>query len=179
MTDRLQHPFQHVRGWFIGIGVLSIIGGILALADPFIASITVATLAAWFFLIVGIVQIVQGFQMRGQAGFWGTLLWGGLMLLMAVLFILDPLAGVMSLTLLAAVWFLLIGTAKVAFALNMRPHSGWGWVAVSGAGSLALAAVILIGYPTNALAVLGLLFGLELLFNGTALLMLGLSLRRL
>ncbi len=179
MTDHVQHPFQHVWGWFFGIGLLSVIGGILALANPFVASITVAMLAAWFFMFVGAVQLLQAYQMRAQPGFWGTLLWGALMVLMAVLFILNPLAGVMSLTLMAGIVFLLIGAAKIAFALNMRPHSGWGWIALSGAGSLALSAVILIGYPQSALAVLGLLFGLELLFNGSAMLMLGLGLRRL
>jgi len=177
MSNQLEHPFSKIWGWFFGIGLVSIIGGGLALANPFTASITVTMLAAWFFLFIGAIQIVQAFGMRGKKGFWSTLFWGGLMALMALLFMLNPVAGAMSLTLMAGIIFLLIGAAKIAFALNVRPNLGWIWVLFSGLASLALAAVILIGYPANALAVLGLLFGLELLFNGTTMILLGLGLK--
>lgn len=179
MSNQLETLLGKAWGWFVAIGLVSLLGGILALAHPFAASFTVAMIASWVFLLIGSMQVVHAFRLRGWPGHYSTLLFGLLMIVMALIFMLDPLSGVMSLTLLVAVIFALLGVAKLTFSFHVRPRKGWVWVMLSGLGSLALAAIILVNYPVGAVAILGLLFGIELLFNGSAFIMLGLAFRRL
>jgi len=55
------------RGWYVVLGVLSVIAGAVVIAWPW-DSIVVLTLYAGIFLVVmGIVQIVQGFVMRSDS----------------------------------------------------------------------------------------------------------------
>jgi uncharacterized membrane protein HdeD (DUF308 family) len=55
------------RGWYGVLGVLSVIAGAIVLVWPW-DSIVVLTLAAGVWLVVmGIVQIVQGFVMRNDS----------------------------------------------------------------------------------------------------------------
>ncbi len=179
MSNQLETMLGKAWGWFVAIGLVSLLGGILALAHPFAASFTVALIASWVFLIIGAMQVVHAFRLRHWPGYFSTLFFGLLMIGMALIFMLDPLSGVMSLTLLVAVIFALLGVSKLTFSFHVRPRKGWVWVMLSGLGSVALAVIILLNYPAGAVAILGLLFGIELLFNGSAFIMLGLAFRRL
>src|SRR4029079_12799734 len=56
-------------GWFLFLGIAFIIGGIAALAMPFLASISVALLVGWSLIFVGAVQIFQAWSIRTWGGF--------------------------------------------------------------------------------------------------------------
>ena len=98
-----------------------------------------------------------------------TLLIGGVL-------IIDPVAAAASLTFVSVLLFLL-GGAKIAYSMNLRPLTGWVWVLVSGILSAVLGVIIFANFPWSAVTVLGLFLGVELTFNGVTLLMTGLSLR--
>jgi uncharacterized membrane protein HdeD (DUF308 family) len=83
-----------------------------------------------------------------------------------------------SLTLLVAVLFLVIGVVKILYSFSLRPISGWGWVLASGIVSLALGVMILSNFPYSAVSVLGILLAVELLSNGVLFLLLALGLRK-
>jgi hypothetical protein len=53
----------------------------------------------------------------------------------------------------------------------------WGWMLVSGLADLALAAIIIMGWPTSVAWVLGLLVGINLLTSGWAVVMVALAAR--
>jgi uncharacterized membrane protein HdeD (DUF308 family) len=55
------------RGWYVVLGVLSVIAGVVMLVWPW-DSIVVLTLVVGFWLVVmGIIEIVRGFQMRNDS----------------------------------------------------------------------------------------------------------------
>jgi uncharacterized membrane protein HdeD (DUF308 family) len=55
------------RGWYVVLGVLSVIAGVVVLVWPW-DSIVVLTLVTGVWLVVmGIIEIVQGFQMRNDS----------------------------------------------------------------------------------------------------------------
>ena len=55
------------RGWYVVLGVLSVIAGVIMLVWPW-DSIVVLTLVVGFWLVVmGIIEIVRGFQMRNDS----------------------------------------------------------------------------------------------------------------
>lgn len=165
--------------WLAILAVISIIGGLLALLNPFAATLAATLMAGWAFAILGVIQIVQSFQLRGWAGFLWALLFGVLSLLVGIALLANPLAGMVSLTLLVAVLFLVTGVIKLAYAFSLRPVSGWGWVLASGILSLALGLMIAADFPWAAVSVLGILLGVELLSNGVLFLLVALGLRKM
>jgi uncharacterized membrane protein HdeD (DUF308 family) len=165
--------------WMALLAVVSIVGGLMALANPFAASVAATLLAGWFFAILGVIQIVQAFRVTDWSGFLWALAFGILTLIVGGVLLFDPLAGMVSLTVLVAVLFLVTGIAKTMFAFSLRPVSGWVWVLVSGLVSLLLGVMILANFPWSAQAVLGILLGVELLSNGVLFLFVALGLRKL
>jgi uncharacterized membrane protein HdeD (DUF308 family) len=113
----------------------------------------------------------------GSSWWWMALL--AVVSIVGGVLLFDPLAGMVSLTVLVAVLFLVTGIAKTMFAFSLRPVSGWVWVLVSGLVSLLLGVMILANFPWSAQAVLGILLGVELLSNGVLFLFVALGLRKL
>lgn len=165
--------------WLAILAVISIVGGLLALFNPFAATLAATLMAGWVFAILGVIQIIQSFQLRGWAGFLWALLFGVLSLLVGISLVANPLAGMVSLTLLVAVLFLVTGVIKIAYSFSLRPISGWGWVLASGIVSLVLAVMILTDIPWSVANVLGILLGIELLSNGVLFLLVALGLRKM
>ncbi|WP_173931746.1 DUF308 domain-containing protein [Chelativorans sp. Marseille-P2723] len=164
--------------WLAFIGAISLIGGIIALANPFTATITAALLAAWTFTLFGVLQIFHAFRLRASLPlFLWTLLLGALALAIGISLLVRPLEGIISLTVLVAIVFLVSGLVKVMYAFSLRPLSGWGWVLASGLLSLVLGIMILADIPWTASAVLGILLAIELLSNGTFMLLVAFGLR--
>lgn len=180
MADNgVSETFGRSWTWMAVLAVICIVGGFLALLNPFGATIFAVTLAGWVFLIQGVIQIIHAFRVRDWPGFIWSLGIGVLSLLVGVILVADPLAGAIPLTLLVAVLFLAIGVAKIMFALSLKPASGWVWVLVSGLVSAALGVMILAGLPASATTILGLLLGIELVSNGVLFLFVALGLRKL
>ena len=103
---------------------------------------------------------------------------GALLSLGIGILLLYPLTGILSLTLVIAVFFMAGGLFRILLAFRLRPLDHWGWLLVSGILSLLLAAIILTQWPTAAAWLLGLLVGIDLMFSGWTLLMLGIAAAR-
>jgi uncharacterized membrane protein HdeD (DUF308 family) len=164
--------------WMAVLAVISVIGGFFALLNPLAATLAATAIAGWVFALLGALQIIQAFRVTDWPGFLWGLLFGILIFVVGLSLLFDPLAGMVSLTLLVAVLFLVMGVVKIMYAFSLRPISGWGWVLVSGLVSLLLGVMILANFPWSAVSVLGILLGVELLSNGVLFLLLALGLRK-
>ena len=69
---------SHRWGWFVGLGVVQIIVGILCWIDVVAASIAGVVIIGVLLLMGGIFQIVHAFAVRGWSGFLLYLLMGAL-----------------------------------------------------------------------------------------------------
>ena len=179
MTTTHQQRLKTSWGWMAAFAVISLVGGVLALANPFAATLAATLMAGWAFAFLGVLQIIQSFQVKGWGGFLWAILFGVLTLAVGLSLIFDPLAGMVSLTLLVAVLFLIMGAVKIMYAFSLRSVTGWGWVLFSGVVSLILGVMILGNFPWAAVSVLGILLGVELVSNGVLFLFVALGLRRL
>ncbi len=163
--------------WII-IGIVSIIGGIVALANPVIATFTAAQIAAYVFIFVGIIQILGAF---GEAGFgaklWNTVL-GALAIWLGISILGNPLAGVLALTTMVAVLFLAAGIIKLILAVSLEDRSFFWLMLLSGIVSIVLAVMIFSNWPYSAGTVLGILLGVDLISNGVSLIAMGSALRK-
>jgi uncharacterized membrane protein HdeD (DUF308 family) len=112
-------------GWFVALGVVLLVLGILALGN-----LLVATLASVFFvgimMILGtIAQVIHAFRMKG----WGRFFWllAGLLYGAAgVIAFTDPALAAVALTLLLAVALIASGVLRIWTGVRLRPASGWG-----------------------------------------------------
>jgi uncharacterized membrane protein HdeD (DUF308 family) len=104
----------------------------------------------------------------------------GLLALVAGVFLLaNPLQGLISLTLLLGVLFLVTGLARLMMAFRMRDTPLFWLLLASGAVSTLIGIMVLGNIAAAATTLLGLLLGIQLLAEGVALVVLGLVGRRL
>lgn len=163
------------RWFWIFFGILSLVGGILALANPFAATLAAETLVGYLFVVAGIGWVISSMrETTWSARIWSVLtglahIWLGISLLV------HPLAGVLTLTVLVAVMLAVQGGFKFAMALSMRAAPGFWFLLLSAALSVILAVMILFNLLQSAASVLGILLGIELISNGLAMFVLARS----
>jgi uncharacterized membrane protein HdeD (DUF308 family) len=164
---------------FLVEGIVLVILGLAAIVFSPIATLAVEILFGWLFLISGIAGLITTFWMRQAPGFWWSLVSAILGTGAGIVLLLWPLSGVLSLTLILIVFFVIEGVASIMFALeHKRELSGrWGWMLVSGIIDLILAAIIFAGLPGTAAWALGLLVGINMIFGGLALVAMALHAR--
>jgi uncharacterized membrane protein HdeD (DUF308 family) len=165
--------------WLI-LGVVSIVFGIFVLGNAVVASIAVTTLTGFLFLLSGGFQIYAAItSTEGVASKVFHAILGGLMVLLGASFTLNPLEGTISLALLVLILLAASGIVRLILAWKMRQTVFFWMMLVSGALSVLLAAYIWMNFATVGPSLLGILLGIELLFNGGGLIALGLFMRSL
>jgi uncharacterized membrane protein HdeD (DUF308 family) len=164
---------------FLIEGIVLVVLGALAIVVPQIATLATAILVGWLFLISGVMGLIGTFWMRQAPGFWWSLLSAVLGIVAGLVLLAWPVSGVVSLTLVLIVFFIVEGIATIMFALDHRTQlSGrWGWMLASGIVDLILAAMIFAGLPGTAAWAIGLLVGINMLFGGASLIAMALHAR--
>lgn len=163
--------------WLL-LGLASIAFGVFALGNAVLASLAVTTITGALFLIIGAFQLVSAVtstESTGSRAFNGVL--GALMALLGLSFLFNPLEGVVSLAMLVLILLAVSGIVRIFLASRMRSTRYFWAMLISGALSLFLAAYILVNFATVALPLLGILLGIELLFNGVGLVVLAFFVR--
>ncbi|MCA9100669.1 MAG: HdeD family acid-resistance protein [Pirellulales bacterium] len=163
---------------FFLLGVLLVIAGVIAIAYPCISSLGVVLVLGAVLIISGVFTIIGAFW----AGKWSALL---LQLLVGILYVMAgmairdaPVASIEVLTMFVAAFFIVVGAFRTIVALFER-FPQWGWALLNGVITLAAGLIIYDSLANGAFWVIGLLVGLELLFNGWTWIMLSLMIRQL
>ena len=167
-------------GLFLAEGIILVILGLLAIVVPPLASLAVTIFIGWLFVISGIAGLIMTFMARRAPGFWWSLISAVIALIAGALLLWQPVLGVLSLTFVLIAFFLIDGILSIILAIEHRRElvGRWGWILVSGIVDLIIAAIIWAGLPGTAAWALGLLVGIDLVFGGTALIMVALHARR-
>ena len=175
-TSGLQ-PLRAKWGWIVALGVIYVIGGLIALGS-------VATATAASVLVVGIMMVVAGlaevfnaFQVRTWGKFALWLLLGALYIFAGIVTFQNPLLAAVLLTLMLGVALVISGVMRLIIAFSMKESTPWAWVALSGAITMVLGLVILARWPVSSVYVLGLFLGIDLVIAGTSWIGIGLDLR--
>jgi uncharacterized membrane protein HdeD (DUF308 family) len=153
--------------FLIQSGVM-VLAGVLALIFPVFASTGVLVLLGWLLIISGIAQIVSLLGATQVPYFWLQLVTLTLEILVGYLLVTRPEAGLVAVTFLMLVLFLVSGIARVVFALMIRPMQDWLWVLASGLVAIVCALVLFGNLPEAATWLLGVLLGIELVAVGAA-----------
>lgn len=182
VTQLVKHELEDLGKhwwWFLVLGVLLTIGGVAAIAYPFITSSGVVILLGAVLIVAGIVTVIGAFWAGKWSAFFLQVL-VGILYVMAGMAIRDaPVESAVLLTMFMAAFFIVAGAFRIVVSLVVR-FPQWGWALLNGIVTL-LAGIIIYDvcdkFPTIAISLIGLLVGLELLFNGWTWIMLAVSLR--
>lgn len=167
VTDR--EAIDRGWSWAVTMGILMIVLGALAIVYPVLTSVGVTYLLGVVLAGAGLVQLVYALGVRGWRGFFWHILIAVTYGVIGVLLLTYPLGGLITLTFLLALYFLISGLFKVVISLSSREVSGWGWVLTSGILSLVLGVLIWTSWPIGSLWFIGLLVGIDLVFVGFSL----------
>jgi len=165
------------RGWFMGLGILLILLGTVAIGAPLATGVAVNLLIGWLLVISGVAHGIHAFKGSGRRGGLIQILCGLLYLAVGVMMIRNPITGLLVLTLTVLVYFIVSGIFKIVLAIRVENLPQRGWVTVSGILSMALAIYIGGQFPTSAMWVIGMLFGIEMIFSGWAFVMIAVAAR--
>lgn len=177
LVDNFTSKLSTKWKWFVGIGILLLILGVLALSNQVMATLfSVYTLAIILF-IAGCLQIAQAFQMRvaNTALFIGGS--GLLYVIAAFMMFYNPIMATAMITLFIAIALIVSGIMRLWEGFKNRFLTGSYWLMLSGLITLLLGIMIAAGWPTDTLWILGIFLGIDLLFQGWSCLSLGLMLK--
>ena len=158
------------RGLFLFESILFILLGLFAIAIPQLFTLSIELLLGSLFVVGGVFQTFRLLRNSDMGNFWPTLIGSLCSIALGVLLLAYPIKGVVALTLLLAIFFLIQGIAQIILAFRLKPVNGYGWMLFSGVVTLILSYLIWSGLPSTAAWVIGLLVGINLLFTGFSLL---------
>ena len=126
-------------------------------------------LLGWILIISG---VLQGFGLIGSRHvpyFWLDVISAMLAVIVGLMLLRQPDAGLMAFSVLLIVYFMVEGVAKVIFALSIRPFPNWGWILASGVVGILLSVYLWANIATASVLLLGVLMGVLLISEGAAL----------
>lgn len=169
LREAMRETVKRYSFWYLIQGVLLVVAGVLALIYPFIASVAIVFLLGWILIVSGVLQGIGLIGASNVPHYWLQLISAVLAILIGVLLLRSPDSGLLIMTVLLIVYFMVEGIAKVIFALTIRPFPNWGWVLGSGLVGILLALILWANMPLTAEWVLGLMLGVLLVCEGAAL----------
>jgi uncharacterized membrane protein HdeD (DUF308 family) len=167
------------RKWFVFQGIVMLVLGCLAVAEPVIASGAADIYIGGLFLFSGLLGLVAMFSERDASAFFWSLLTSALSLAVGILLIWKPDEGAVSLTLVLTAFFIAEGAFQVGTSISYRDvlPGSWGSLLASGITDLVLAGLIICFWPQSASWTLGLTVGINLITTGLAILMTAIEVR--
>ncbi len=177
----MRHELEAIRGnwgWILALGIVLIVIGTLAVAMPFVASISSALVFGALLLAGGIAQLVGAFWTRDWSGFFISLLMGVLYVVLGVMFFRHPGEALVAMTLLLSCALMVGGLFRIIGSLMYRfPY--WGWMLAGGVINLLLGIYIYSQWPFDSFIIPGLFVGIDMIFTGWTWVMLSLAVKKI
>jgi uncharacterized membrane protein HdeD (DUF308 family) len=165
--------------WSIVLSVLMIVSGLLAIAIPPVAGLTVTVMFGWLLIVTGALHLGFAWREHGATAVIGELAVAALYGAIGFYMLARPVAGLASLTLAIAAYLVVKGVLESVVAFNLRPLPGTGWLLFDGILTVAIAAMIAAAWPVSAAWTVGVLVGVAMVSSGFARLMVSTAVRRL
>jgi len=175
-----RHELHHLRAswcWFLLLGILLVICGTVAIIFPAITSFAAITVLGAILLVGGIATIISAFWAGKWSGMLVQLLVGMLYVAGGFVVTNHPVISILIMTVYTAVAFMVLGAFRAISAMLVR-FPMWGWALLNGAITFLAGLIIFRNLPLDALWVIGLLVGVEMLLNGWTWIVISTTLRR-
>ena len=177
----VRHEFHHLRShwcWLFALGLLLVVCGTVAIIAPFIATEIAVDFLAAVLLVAGVATIVAAVWAGRWSGLLVQLLFGVLYIVAGFVITERPMMSTLIVTIFLAVTFIVGGAFRMLAALLIQ-FPQWGWALLNGAVTALLGIIIYRHLPFDALWVVGLLVGIEMLLAGWTWILLSFVIRGL
>ena len=112
LREAMRETVRRYSTWYLIQGALMVLGGIVALVYPFVSSAAVVLFLGWILIVSGIVRGISLIGAQYVPNFWLQLVSVVLSVIVGVLFLRRPGEGLVALTLLLIVFFMVEGFPK-------------------------------------------------------------------
>lgn len=158
-------------GWDVALGALLALGGLVILGHAVLATAVSVLFLGWTLLLFGLVGLLGSLFKIGKGGFWASALTGGLLTVLGIVFLRNPGAAAVTLTLVAGSLFLVGGVTRLV-ASATQPEYRVALI-LSGVVSTFLGLTVLFNLFSASFVLLGVLLGVETLMDGIAMMLMG------
>jgi uncharacterized membrane protein HdeD (DUF308 family) len=161
--------------WMLLGGALSILVGFFAITAPALFSYVITAFIGALCLVSGVIGIFQALFGKDVPHRILSALSAVIRLAAGAALFLFTASGMEMLTLILGAVFFAEGIVCIVTSLRMRENSAWIWLFLNGAVALVLGGMIYARWPLDSEWVIGVLYGIQSIFSGVAMLMLGLA----
>ena len=149
----------------------------MAIAHPYQATASVKVVSGWIILAMGISRVIEAAFATQLNEFFCHLLTGMFLIVAGGWLAFFPLAGIVTLTFIAALILMLQGLTKIAIGMRIR-SSGTGFVfLMAGSATLIIGGFICGSLPSTSGWAIGFLLGINLIGAGVTYILLAVSAR--
>ncbi|MGY1592471.1 HdeD family acid-resistance protein [Geodermatophilus sp. SYSU D00708] len=174
MTANVSSPYAAApsghKGLRIAVGLLGVavvVVGIVLLFNPVAAARSLALLLGLAFVVGGLLEIAVGWDAERHRT--GSLVLGAVLVIGGILAAFWPGLTLWTLVLITGLSLIVHGAGRVGLAVVARDEiPGWGWLVALGAVNV-IVGVLAIVWPQATVLVLCIVFGLQVVFLGLAL----------
>jgi uncharacterized membrane protein HdeD (DUF308 family) len=142
--------------------------GVLALAVPHLAGITMALFCGVVLVLSGLVRVVFAWYRPTAGGRVGELLMGVIDVAVGLYLCLHLVTSLASLTLVLAAYLGVEAVLELIVPFRHRPRPGSNWLLMDGLVTLGFAVVMWQTWPSSTAGLIGALVGLSMLVRGIA-----------
>jgi uncharacterized membrane protein HdeD (DUF308 family) len=164
--------------WFLLIGILLMVLGATCIVKAQTATTFSILVLGWILVISGVFWLINSFLTITLPIFFlfllSALIRGGI----GYLLIRHPTAGAEGVTMVLAVLFIVGGLFRTAGASVIK-FPWWGWTVLSGIVAVVLGVYLLANWPVASTFFVGIVIGVDLLFDGGALVAFAAAIRSL
>ena len=164
-NDLIRNQLHADRKWYLLLGVLLVVFGLILLAALPFATLSAVLLFGLLMMLGGILHFVAAFTVFKGGTRWLWALFGVLYLVAGYFAFTTPVITAVVLTSFLAVALIIAGIIRSVNAFILRPISGWGWVLFSGILTL-LTGILILSSPDSPFWVLGMFLAIDILFQG-------------
>jgi uncharacterized membrane protein HdeD (DUF308 family) len=147
------------------IGILLILAGVFVLGDVVLATVISAFVLGVIILCAGLAEIIGAFWAGGVRGFLWQALLGVLYVISGWWLVTQPVGGALILTWVFGAVLLISGVARIILGIRHLHNGGW-LIFISGLFGLVAGFMILVGWPSTGLWVIGTFLGIDLILHG-------------
>ncbi|SRR6266498_616764 len=175
--ESIEPVIKRASGWVIIWGIVTFVCGILAIILPLTFSFGIALIIGCLILAAGIGHLFFAFDARSVGGFLWQILVSLLYAMAAICLLVNPLLGILSLSLLLAIFLLLESVLEFALYFCLRRFHHSIWLLIDGIGSLILGILMVSQWPPVSPEIIGALIGISLMLSAVSRLIFTMAIR--
>jgi uncharacterized membrane protein HdeD (DUF308 family) len=147
-------------------GIVMLICGIAAIALPLVSGIGVVIVVGWVLIFSAVSHLFFAFHTHSVGGVLWQILLAFIYGAAGVFLLMNPLAGLVTLTLILAIFLFVEAALETALYFQVRRSVNAGWILFDAIVTLFLAILIWAQWPSSALWFIGTIIGVSLIFSG-------------